>query len=175
MKLLGFLLGTAPGANDHCDFLKKKFRARFWRLIHLRRAGIKDLQLYRIYSVLVRPVLEANCVIFHPMLTATQSNSIERLQKQVFRLCFGTRRSYGELLHSLNLDTLAARRDKAIKKFVTKALANPRFSGRWFVRREEVGTEIRRRRPYVENRARTERYKKSPLVYMQKIANDLAA
>lgn len=60
MKLLGFLLGTAPGVSDYFEFLRRKFWARFWRLNHLRRARMKHLQLFRIYSVLVSPVLESN-------------------------------------------------------------------------------------------------------------------
>ena len=174
MKLLGFLLGTAPGVSDHFEFLRKKFRARFWRLIHLRRAGMRHLQLYKIYAVLVRPVLEANCVIFHPMLTVTQSLALERMQKQVFRLCFGTALSYDALREEHNLETLAARRENAVRRFVAKTLVNPRFADRWFIRREEVDANLRRRRPYIEKRARTERYQKSPLVYMQKIANDMS-
>ena len=175
MKLLGFVLGTAPGVGDHVEHVKDKFRARFWTLIHLRRAGVRGDRLFRLYAALIRPVLEVNSVVFHSMLTKTQAEAIERLQKQVCRLCYGWAQSYRTILQANNLQTLAERREKAIRRFVSKTLhANPRFSNRWFTRRPEVETSIRNRRPYVKKKARTDRYKKSPLLYMQKIANDLS-
>ena len=174
MKLLGFVLGTAPGVGDHVDHVKAKFRARFWTLIHLRRAGIRGDRLFRLYATLIRPVLEVNSVVFHSMLTKTQAESIEILQKQVCRLCYGWEYSYRRVLQAHNIQTLHERREMAIKRFVAKTIrGNPRFANRWFIRRQEVDAELRNRRPYVEKRARTDRFKKSPLVYMQKIANDL--
>lgn len=108
------------------------------------------------------------------MLTKTQADAIERLQNQICRLCYGWTRSYRTILQAHNLQTLAERREKAIRRFVSKTLNNnPRFSDRWFFRRLEVEINIRNRRPFVEKKARTDRFKKSPLVYMQKIANDL--
>ena len=174
MKLLGFMLGSSQGVTDHFDLLPRKFRARFWSLIHLRRAGIRGLRLHKLHATLIRPVLEANAVVFHPMLTRTQSDALERLQKQVFRLCFGMDSSYGTLLGAHNLKTLHQRREEAIVRFVSKAMANRRFSEKWFLRRPDVGTEIRRRRPFIEKRARTERYLNSPLIHFQQIANDLS-
>ena len=149
MKLLGYMLGTGPGASDHFELLRRKFRARFWALIHLRRTGIRGMQLYRLYAALVRPVLEANAVVYHPMLSVTQTEALERMQKQVFRLCFGIEASYARLLEGYQLETLAARRTKAVKRFVAKAMTNDRFAGRWFIRRPGVDTEIRRRKPFV--------------------------
>lgn len=54
----------------------------------LRRAGITGTRLFKMYAALVRPVLETNCVAFHPMLTANQAQELERLQKMMLRLCF---------------------------------------------------------------------------------------
>ena len=173
MKLLGFMLGSKPGAAAHVELLRAKFRARFWTLIHLRRAGLSGLRLFKLYAALVRPVIEANSVIYHPMLTVTQDTIIERMQKQVCRLCFGITNSYDEAKQIFEIDTLRERRTKAMRRFVSKAMRNPRFADRWFIRRQEVGTELRRRRPFIEKKAKTTRYQNSPLVQMQKIANDL--
>ena len=173
MKLLGFMMGCSPGVTDHFEFLRAKFRARFWSLIHLRRAGISGMRLFRLYASLVRPALETNAVVFHSMLTQTQSEAVERFQKQVLRLCFGVDTSYAGLLQQHQLSTLRDRRERAVKKFVAKAMRNDRFAPRWFVPRQEVETEIRRRRPFIEKRARTERYRNSPLLYFQRVANDL--
>ena len=172
MKLLGFMLGSGTGVTDHFEFLRAKFRARFWSLIHLRRAGIAGMRLFKLYASLIRPVLETNSVVFHPMLTKTQSEAVERFQKQVLRLYFGVDSSYARLLEQHRLSTLKERRERAVKKFVSEAMRNDRFS-RWLIRRQEVEPDIRRRRPFVEKRARTERYRNSPLLHFQRIANDL--
>ena len=173
MKLLGYMLGTAPGATDQVGLIKAKFRARFWSLIHLRRAGISGDRLFKLYAALVRPILETNCVIFHPMLTRTQDEEIERLQKQVVRLCYGHDESYAEACRIHQLERLGTRRETRIRRFTSKAMNNPRFASRWFRRRPEIETDIRNRRPIIENKAKTERYKKSPLVNLQRNANDL--
>ena len=174
MKLLGFMLGTSPGVTAHEQLLQQKFRARFWSLIHLRRAGIHGDQLFRLYAALIRPVLEVNCVVFHPMLMVTQREVLERMQKQVCRLCFGSTLSYSRVRAAHNLDTLHDRRVNAIRKFITRTISNcPRFADRWFVPRRDIDMDIRRRRPYVEKKAKTERYLNSPLLHLQRVANDI--
>ena len=173
MKLLGFVLGSRPGVHDQVESIRERFRRKFWALIHLRRAGLKGTRLFRLYAALVRPVIEANCVIYHPMLTGGQTIDLERLQKLVLRLCFGTDRHYVELLEEFNIESLAQRRSQAVVKFARKAMKNDRFAPRWFKPRQEVGTDLRRRRPFIENRARTKRYQTSPLIALQRAANDI--
>lgn len=173
VKLLGYMLGTTPGASAQVEMIRKKFRARFWSLIHLRRAGIFGMRLFKLYAALVRPVLETNCIIFHPMLTNGQRTELERLQKQVVRLCFGYNVHYAEACEMHELETLETRRNKRMRKFVTKALRNDRFASRWFQRRPEIDPELRNRRPFIEKKARTERYRRSPLLHIQRVANDL--
>ena len=173
MKLLGYVLGAEPGAAAHVNFLVAKFRAKFWSLINLNRAGVVGGQLYKLFCIFVRPTLEANAVIFHHMLTKQQENQLERLHRMVIRLCFGFNKPTEETRREMGILTLKERRDAAVMKFVAKTLTNPRFMDRWFRRMEEVDVELRRRQPFVENRALTTRYQKSPLVAMQKIANEL--
>ena len=173
MKLLGYVLGEEPGAAAHVEHLKGKFRAAFWSLINLKRAGIKGRDLFVLYCIFVRPALECNSVIFHPMLKIHQEDGLERLQKMVVRLCYGRYESYTATREAMNISTLKERRARACEKFAAKALANPRFKEKWFVPRDEIDQELRRRQPYVVNRARTLRYQQSPLVNLQKIANNL--
>ena len=173
MKLLGYWLGNTPDANEQFQNIRRKFRGRFWSLIHLRNAGLRAMQLFKLYCIFVRPIIETNSVIYHSMLTQYQSQEIEKMQKRVTRLCFGTELSYGQICETFNIHTLKTRRENAMRKFVGKALNNPRYRNAWFVERPPVNNNIRNRRPIVENRARTSRYKNSPLVTMQRIANDI--
>ena len=173
MKLLGFVMNSAGTVTDQVAHIKAKFRAKFWTLIHLRRAGIKGLQLFRLCTSLIRPILETNSVVWHSMLTKTQTVDIERLQKQAVKLCFGFEASYSRILDNWDIETLEDRRLKAVKRFVSKAIRNPRFAPRWFKRRQEDQHGIRRRRPFEERKANTNRFYNSPLMFMTRIANDL--
>ena len=93
LKLLGFHFGTEPTVSKHVQEIKRKFRSRLWSLIHLRRAGFKGSQLFKMYCVFIRPVIEFCSVVYHSMLTVTQSEELERIQRQVTKLCFGWEKS----------------------------------------------------------------------------------
>ena len=174
IKLLGFVMCQDGGLSGQVDLIKDKFRRRFWALIHLRRSGIVGFHLFRLYSVLVRPILESNAIIMHPMLGVGQEQELERMQKQALRLCFGNFNSYDAILEDLAIPSLKTRRTEACTKFVRKLLSTRSpFANKWLIRRPEVENDLRQRRPFIEGRARTERYRKSPLLYIQRIANDI--
>lgn len=109
-------------------------------------------------------------VVFHSMLNLGQMAEIERIQKQVVCLCLGFACPYNKALRLHNLMTLEARH------LVCKTINGPSdcFSDKWFPPRPGVETNIRRRRPCIEKKARTERYRNSPLLFNQRVANDLA-
>ena len=174
IKLLGFHLSSDGSLNHHIKAIHDNFRRKFWSLIHLRGAGFTNERLYRMYIIFVRPILEANHVIFHSMITRQQAAGLESLQALVLRLCFGAHLSYAAARAAFNIQTLEARREEAVRKFVNKSLQNERFRRKWFIPREAVGQDLRRRIPYVERRAHTKRYYRSPLLYMQRVANQIA-
>ena len=97
LKLLGFVFGSQPNVSAHVTEIKKKFRSRFWSLIHLRRSGIAGNELFKLFNVYIRPVIEYCSVIYHPLLTKAQSNEIERYQKQAVKLSFGWNKHYSEI------------------------------------------------------------------------------
>ena len=172
MKLMGFMI-CGTGMNAQVAFIKDKFRRKFWSLIHLRRSGIGGDQLFRLYTVLVRPVIETNAVVYHSMLTTSQASELEKLQKKVLRLCYGNFTSYATILEEKSVDKLETRRVKAIEKFARKVMKNKRFADKWLIPREDVQINLRNRRPYIENHARTSRYQSSPLITIQKTINDI--
>ena len=173
MTLLGFRIGSRPGVHDQVAFIKDKFRRKFWSLIHLKQAGLSGMRLFKLYVVFVRPVIECNSVVYHSMLGKVQSSEIERLQQLVVTLCFGHHVGYARTIEELGIKTLAERRMEAVKRFVGKALLNRRLSSRWFVPRPEANQQLRSRNTFVEKRARTERYYRSPLLHFQRVANEL--
>ena len=57
MKLVGFTFGSAPGAGAHVEAIEEKYKTKKWMLYHLRDAGFRGLQLFKLYSCFVRSVL----------------------------------------------------------------------------------------------------------------------
>ena len=172
LKLLGFVFGSEPNVNMHMIEIQRKFRARFWALIHLKRSGFKGKELFELYSIFIRPVIEFCSVIYHSLLTATQTLAIERLQKQVVKLCFGWDNSYTETCALNGITSLEQRRKDGVDRFVLKTVNSKRFAPEWYPLRQ-AGPEVRDRRIYYETAARTSRYYNSPLSYMRRRANDL--
>ena len=171
VKVLGFMIGKSPGVHDQVQLMKNKFRARFWSLIHLRRAGFKGNSLFNLYCIFVRPVLEANSVVFHSMLNKGQINDIEKMHRKVVRLCYGLDEPSAALMQANEIRTLEHRRELAVRKFALKSLNDPRFGPKWFKRRDDISQNIRARKPYREIRAKTARYYNSPLANLIRTVN----
>ena len=173
MKLLGFVFNSKGNMDDQVALIRRKFRGRFWSLVHLRKSGFKREKLFKMYSIFVRPLIETNSVIYNSMITRTQSREIEGMQRKSVKLAFGLDSSYQPTCADKNIETLEARRAKAFDRFVSKSIHNPRFSEKWLSRREEIRPELRNRRPFIEEKARTSRLYRSPLFALQRRANDL--
>ena len=54
-------------------------------IYQLKRAGISQTDLIRIYVTVIRPVLEYACPVWHTSLQNYLSNSIETIQKRCMR------------------------------------------------------------------------------------------
>ena len=132
-------------------------------------------QLFKVYVIFIRPVIEYCCVIYHPMLTQGQSEELERLQKQVTKLCFGHDKSYKTICAEQNIKTLSERRVDYIDNFVFKTVNNPRYRDTWYPLRQDPVQGLRNRKPFKETVARTNRYFNSPLSYLRRRANFLAS
>ena len=105
------------------------------------------------FNVFVRPIIEFCAVIYHPLLTITQSNALERMQKQTVKLAYGWNTDYVTVCAAQGIKSLKQRREEYINRFITKAFENPRFSSSWFPSRDEDLRGIRSRRNLVETRA----------------------
>ena len=112
--------------------------------------------LIKLYSALVRSILEYSSVTYGPMLSKSQSNQLERVQKQCLRIMFGYGRSYSDLLSVSGLDTLRDRRTRALAKFADRLVKNPIYSD-LFPRVTGIRVSQRNNRKYLERFARTQR------------------
>ena len=104
------------------------------------------------------------------MLTAEQDTLIEKQQYFTLRNIYGFYNSNRQLLELSKLKTLRERRQAATLKFAQKTAANERFA-HWFKKRT---IKSRRSVPeeFVEQPARTDRRKNSPLYHYRRLLND---
>ena len=89
LKTVGFTLGRRPGAAEHVKTIRSKFGARAGMLRHLKKIGTDAETLTKVYTAFIRPILKYASNCFHTILTAEQSNQIERLQRIAMKIIHG--------------------------------------------------------------------------------------
>ena len=173
LKHVGFTFGDAPTAKAQVEAIEDQYKRKKWMLYHLREAGFKDMQLYRLYCCYVRTCIEFCSAVYHALLTKGQSYRLECLQKHALGVCFGYAKPIEDVMEEWAIESLEARRTRRCDAFIAKAWANPRFNQKWFPLREEVGWSLRTRREVQETRAATQRRFNSRLVFTKRRANEL--
>ena len=175
LKMLGFHFSERPTVAEHVGVMMRRFRSRYWILIHLKNAGFNEEELLKVYRVIIRPVHDYMSVVYHAMLTDDQDEKIERLQAHALKYIYGWRLPYARLREITGLPTLRARRIELCDRFAGKCLGTERF-GSWFP--IKAGTRASGRQGTVEKYreffARCDRLKKSPLFFMRRRLNGKA-
>ena len=157
LKLVGFTFGHTPDATAHVKQIAEKHKRKKWMLYHLRDSGFKGKQLYKLYCCYVRSIIEYYSVVYNALLTKSQENQLERLQRHAVRLCYGHDSPIGEIMDRECIESLAARRERRCDAFVKKSASNTRFRESWFPLRPPVPWDIRERRGIKEIAATTRR------------------
>ena len=168
MKILGFHMNSKPGVHAHIDALKVRMRDLYWVLRHLKQAGFREDELARVYTTVIRPVLDDCAVVYHPMMNDEQDQAVERLQARALKCIYGYKDSYSTMRKKAGITTHRARRIELCDKFAHKAANNPRFA-EWFPLR--VARSGRHGDKYQEMSARTDRLYNSPLFYYRRRLN----
>ena len=118
---------------------------------------------------MIRPIAEYACSAYHSSLTDEQDERLERLQDHALKCIFGPGKSARKLRGLSGLPTLRVRREEIVKKFATKCANDPVFE-HWFPRKS-TGRVTRNKETYLEEQARCERLKNSPIYYFRRILN----
>ena len=90
----------------------------------MKRLGLSPLALVEVYKVLIRPCFDYTSVVYHSMLTAGQSELLERQQKKIFRVIFGWDLSYERALERAGVERHNFRRQGLVELFVLKLARN---------------------------------------------------
>ena len=105
--------------NSHVDGIVSKARKRVFLIYQLKRAGIGQRDLVRIYISVIRPVVEYACPAWHTNLPKYLSDNIELIQKRCMKTIFPGC-SYDAILEMTNLPTLHDRRTTLCRAYFNK-------------------------------------------------------
>ena len=128
LKTLGFVFSDNKGMHEHVKKITKTFYMRLWRLRHLKRNGVGEEDLAKMYGTMLRSVIEYAAVLYHHQLTRDQSDQIERMQRTALKIIFGSDTHYSVALEKSSLHRLSDRRDELFKKLTVKTFNNPRYN-----------------------------------------------
>ena len=119
----------------------------------------------------VRPLLEYAVTVWSSSITSREAQEIERVQKAALSLIYG-HQSYSKLLSKAGLTSLSERREKLLTKFTLKITKNQQFQS-WFMKPETLVNTRQKPKMFIETQARTNRFFKSPIPVMSRLANQL--
>ena len=105
-KMLGVTISNNLTWRKHVDNIVSKAGKRVYMLYQLKRAGISQNDLVKMYVSIIRPVLEYAC----PSLPKYLSDAIEMIQKRVLR-SIHPGLHYDDILVLVGLQSLKKRRD----------------------------------------------------------------
>ena len=116
--LLGIDLNNSLNWTDHVDKIYKKASKRLHFLSQLKRTKMSPPELAKVYTSLIRPVLEYSAQLWHPGLTEGQSDLLESIQQRAMAIAYPSL-TYEDALVESNLSTLGLRRDDLCKRLFT--------------------------------------------------------
>ena len=134
-------------------------------------SSIGDLKT--IYFSKIRSKLEYASSVWNSGLSKKNCNDIERIQRGAVRIILKERYStYSKALKDLRMDSLEIRRKKLSLNLAKKSLKHDKLKQLFPACKSNHSMKKRNQRKFKVNYARTERYKRSPIVYMQNLLND---
>jgi len=163
-KLLGLHVTDTMKWHEHVSNVCSKAAKRLHFLKMLKHAGMSNDNLLYYYQSVIRPVTEYGCAVWHTSLTKGQSKQLESVQRRAVKIIYGSDSS-DDVLHTI--PTLSDRRDKLTRQFCA-GLQNPSSCLHDLLpaeRDSQVTSRVRNPRLYSPLRTRTERFKKSTIVY----------
>ena len=133
-------------------------------------SSIGDLKT--IYFSKIRSKLEYASSVWNSGLSKKNCNDIERIQRSAAKIILKERYStYAKALKDLRMDSLELRRKKLSLNLAKKSLKNEKMKQLFPLSKSKHNMKKRHSVKYKVNYARTDRYKRSPVVYMQNLLN----
>ena len=159
-KMLGVTISNNLTWSKHVDNIVSKAGKRVYMLYQLKRAGISQNDLVKIYVSIIRPVLEYACPVWSTSLPTYVSDAIEMIQKRVLR-SIHPGLQYDDILVLVGLQSLKKRRDNICKPYFNRLKRNTHRLNHLIPERRYVHYSIRNANVYPIPVTRTDRYKNS--------------
>ena len=118
-KLLGVHIDSNLSWHTHVEAIVSKAIQRLYFLKQLKRARVPHAQLLHFYISVIRPVLEYAVPVWHHLLTKSQTDNIESVQKRALRVIypFSNDMSYSNYLDLADIASLSTRRNELSRNF----------------------------------------------------------
>ena len=174
MRILGVLLDKDCTFKSHVKNLRSRLRSKTWILSKLPKRGMSTEKLVHVYKTLIRPTVEYLAPAWTAMITAEQSENLERQQVQALKNIFGPNISANKMRQAADIDRLAERRRGLSLSFAKKCLTNSRTE-HWFKERRAPCYARRTSVTYPkyhEDSARTDRHRNSPKNFLRRLLNE---
>ena len=159
-KLLGLTISSDLTWSAHVQNIISKAGKRIYSLYQMKRAGVTSEDLLHIYTVVIRPVLEYACQVWHTCLPAYLTESLESVQKRAMR-CIFPGMDYADVLVQHNVTSLFERREAICDKYFKKLLDSSHKLNYLITKAPTCSYNLRVQRRYCVPRARTNRFKNS--------------
>ena len=159
-KLLGITLSNDLTWNKHVDNIVKTAAKRVYMIYHLKRSGISQTDLVKVYMCIVRPVLEYACPVWHTNLPIYLSDDIEMVQKRVLKSIFPGQ-CYNDILNHTGISSLKERRDHLCRKYFNDMKVNSHKLNHLLPDKRQVEYDLRPVNAYPLPQTRTDRYRNS--------------
>ena len=121
-KLLGVVFSDTLGWDAQVDYLCNKASARLYFLTLLKYAAPSPADIVRIFTSLIRSVLENGCEAWHPDVTQEQADALKHIQKKALRAAY-PHLDYDSVLSAPGLSRLNERRENTCHSFIMAMLA----------------------------------------------------
>ena len=120
----------------------------------------------------IRSKLEQSAVVWHSSLTETNRRDLERVQKSAVKIILkSSYTNYEDALNMLKMESLEDRRTRLSLKFAKACLKNEKMKKLFPLARTDHQMKTRTKDKFKVNYAKTDRYKKSAIPYMQNLLN----
>ena len=175
MKLVGYQLSSDLSTKANTKYIVGRAWKRMWVIRRLKALGACEADLLSVLRCQVLSVLQFAVPAWTTMITKSESNSIETVQKTGLYLIYGARfRSYTWALQEAKMRTQLEQRKILFEKFTKACVRSQKFS-KWFCKSEETHGVITRSKKlrFKPVPARTKLYANSPLPQMVELANKL--
>ena len=172
LKILGTIFTNTLSWNENCSRIIQKVNARMQLLRKVWSFGSTNEEMVQLWKTYCLSLLEQSCVVLDSGLTGENEQDLERCQKTFCKLVLQEKYiSYNNALATLRLQTLKERRKILSLRFIERSLADGNLHDLFPKRKKKHNMTTRKNEKYRVQHAKTERFKNSPILAMQRALN----